>query len=237
MSLHHNRLIHYFERQTNNCLVCGQATADNQGCCPECEQFHGRNISTEQASEGYPFALNKDGHIVISWFEYRLLVNQLIKIVSQSNYEFNQIVAIVRGGFYVGDPFSRFFKVPLALLAAESYHEKEQQDIVFSRDLCKTKPGLGDKILLIDDLTETGITQKRSRDWLERHYGFQELKTAVLWHKETSEITPDFYVQFIPQTKAGTVPWIIQPFEQYEHQQFKKNLLHSTEAHIKLIHI
>ncbi|HEY9846394.1 MAG TPA: hypothetical protein V6D03_09370, partial [Candidatus Caenarcaniphilales bacterium] len=63
------------------------------------------------------------------------------------------------------------------------------------------------------DLVDSGISLQRTLIWLDRHYGFyiDEIKTAVLWYKASSVITPDFYVDYLPGN-----PWIHQPFESYE---------------------
>ena len=42
----------------------------------------------------------------------------------------------------------------------------------FSRDLAKTTPNIGSKVLLVDDLADSGITLKKSIDWLQHFYGF-----------------------------------------------------------------
>ena len=44
--------------------------------------------------------------------------------------------------------------------------------ITFSRDLAKTSPNIGSKVLLVDDLADSGITLKKSIDRLQHIYGF-----------------------------------------------------------------
>jgi uncharacterized protein len=76
-----------------------------------------------------------------------------------------------------------------------------------------TTPNLGNRVLVVDDLVDSGITLKKSLVWLDRQYGFyiDEVRTAVLWYKACSEFVPDYYVDYLPDN-----PWIHQPFERYE---------------------
>lgn len=76
-----------------------------------------------------------------------------------------------------------------------------------------TTPGLGNRVLLVDDLVDSGYSLDRSIAWLKSKYGFyiEELRTAVLWYKAVSFIKPDYYVEYLADN-----PWIHQPFERYE---------------------
>ena len=72
---------------------------------------------------------------------------------------------------------------------------------------------LGDRILLVDDLVDSGATLQQTIPWLKQYYGsrIKEIRTAVLWYKACSVIAPDYYVEYLPDN-----PWIHQPFEHYE---------------------
>jgi len=154
----------------------------------------------------------------ISWEEYNQTVEKLAKIIRDSNYPFNMIVALARGGLRPGDVLSRIFKVPMAILSVESYRgdniEDQRGHMVFSRDLALTVAGIRDKVLLVDDLADTGITLEKSLQWLKHYYGFyiSEIKTATLWSKKDSKYKPDFCANPLKDS-----PWIVQPFEVYEN--------------------
>ncbi|MDP7541092.1 MAG: phosphoribosyltransferase family protein, partial [Candidatus Pelagibacter bacterium] len=86
--------------------------------------------------------------------------------------------------------------------------------ITFSRDLAKTSPNIGSKVLLVDDLTDSGITLKKSIDWMQHFYGFyldEPIRTAVLFHKGVSSFKPDYCIDYLEDS-----PWIHMPFEKYE---------------------
>lgn len=154
--------------------------------------------------------------LYISWTDYRQTIEQLAVQVYRSGWHFNQIVCLAKGGLRVGDLMSRIYKVPLAILATSSYGGPNNQvrgSITFARDLTMTTANLGSRVLIVDDLVDSGVTLKKSLVWLDRNYGFyiEEMRTAVLWYKDCSVIKPDYYVRYLPDN-----PWIHQPFEGYE---------------------
>ncbi|MGJ3251651.1 MAG: phosphoribosyltransferase [Elainellaceae cyanobacterium] len=154
--------------------------------------------------------------LYVSWSEYHRKIEQLAAIVYQSDWEFNQIICLAKGGLRVGDILARIFDVPLAILSTSSYggaNNKVRGSITFSRDLSMTTANLGNRVLLADDLADSGVTLKKTVQWLDHHYGFyiDELRTAVLWYKDCSVIKPDYYADYLPEN-----PWIHQPFEMYE---------------------
>jgi uncharacterized protein len=153
--------------------------------------------------------------LFVSWDEYHQTIEALAAQIHQSGWQFNQIVCLARGGLRVGDTLSRIFDQPLAILSTSSYRHDSQtrSTLVFADDLTKTTQHLGSHILLVDDLVDSGVTLQKTLPWLDRKYGFyiEEVRTAVLWYKACSVITPNYYVQYLPEN-----PWIHQPFERYE---------------------
>ena len=101
----------------------------------------------------------------ISWDEYRSKTEDLAKQIHKDGWQFNQVVCIAKGGMRVGDVMARIFDVPLAILSVESYKgegvKNKRGAITFSRDLAKTSPNIGSKVLIVDDLADSGITLKK----------------------------------------------------------------------------
>jgi hypoxanthine phosphoribosyltransferase len=154
--------------------------------------------------------------LYVSWSEYHQKIEQLAVKIYQSNWSFNQIICLAKGGLRVGDILARIYDVPLAILATSSYGGTGNQvrgSITFARDLTMTTANLGSRVLLVDDLVDSGVTLEKTIVWLDRNYGFyvEEVRTAVLWYKDCSVIAPDYYVDYLPHN-----PWIHQPFEPYE---------------------
>jgi hypoxanthine phosphoribosyltransferase len=154
--------------------------------------------------------------LYVSWSEYHQNIERLAVKVYQSQWDFNQIVCLARGGLRVGDLLSRIYRQPLAILAASSYYGREGRsrgNLTFSENLTMTNKELGDRILLVDDLVDSGVTLQESVIWLKERYPGQiaEIRTAVIWYKASSIVVPDYYVDYLLDN-----PWIHQPFETYE---------------------
>ena len=157
--------------------------------------------------------------LIVSWEQYHQTVEKLAIQIEESKYKPDILVGIMRGAAPMIDVLSRIFKLKCAYLAVESYSgkgiEDEQGDIVFSREMSSIAPNMGGRILLCDDLSDTGITFNKSIDWLKQ-YGpikdkIEEIKTATLWKKKKSTFEPDYCAVKLPDN-----PWIVQPFEIYE---------------------
>jgi hypoxanthine phosphoribosyltransferase len=154
--------------------------------------------------------------LYVSWSEYHRKIEDLAVKIEESQWKFDRIVCLARGGLRVGDTLSRIFDKPLAILAASSYggaEGKVRGAIDFARDLTMVGDNLGSRIVLVDDLVDSGISLDQGIDWLKSRYGedIQEIRTAVLWYKACSVAKPDYYVDYLADN-----PWIHQPFEMYE---------------------
>ena len=138
--------------------------------------------------------------LIINWKEYNKTVEKLAIQIHESGYKPNLLVGIMRGGAPMIDVLSRVFKLKCAYLAVESYSgkgiEDEQGDIVFSREMSSIAKNMGGKILLCDDLSDTGITLEKSINWIKKYEPIknkiEEIKTATLWKKKKSTFEPDY---------------------------------------------
>jgi uncharacterized protein len=154
--------------------------------------------------------------LYVSWSDYHQKIEQLAIQIYESGWEFNQIICLARGGLRVGDILSRIYDQPLAILATSSYSgtgKQERNNLIFSRHLTMTTEKVDSRILLVDDLVDSGITIQQTIPWLKQNTDFpiEEIRTAVLWYKASSVIAPDYYVDYLSDN-----PWIHQPFEHYE---------------------
>ncbi len=157
--------------------------------------------------------------ICVTFDEYFELLGRLVRNIRGSGFSPQQIVCIARGGLMPGEIASRAFGVPLAVMSVASYPEQgtQQERMCFSRDLTSAKPLRRHSILVLDDLTETGLTLAKTVEWLNWWYSIplEEIRTATVWHKAWSEFVPDFYVQIVEPDPDGSRPWIVQPQERF----------------------
>ena len=153
--------------------------------------------------------------LFVTWDEYYAAIERLAAQVYASGWQFNQIVCIARGGLRIGDIISRIFDTPLAIIFTQSYVEDAgtvRGEIAISKHLTMTTPSLGERVLLVDDLVDTGITLDLVKAHLLQAYpAVQEIRTAVLWQKQRSTCIPDYRVEYLADN-----PWIHQPFEGYD---------------------
>lgn len=154
-------------------------------------------------------------HLYVNWEEYHRLIERLAVKVHESGWQFDEILCLARGGLRVGDVLSRLFDKPLGVIFTSSYREDAgttQGTLLIAESISSARPMKGRRVLIADDLVDTGGTYTKLLPELSRRYPhFEEMRTAVLWLKAASRYRPDYHVEFLP-----TSPWIHQPFEVYD---------------------
>ena len=163
--------------------------------------------------------------LIINFEEY---LDTVEKLAIDVNKEFKPtvLVGIMRGAAPIIDILSRIFKLPTAYIVIQSYSgrglEDKQGDLVFARDISSIAEQKDfEKVLLVDDLSDTGLTMNKSIDWLKKYDPvknyIKDIKTACLWKKKSSKFNPDFC-----PIKLDNDPWIVQPTEHYEEMSIKE---------------
>lgn len=157
--------------------------------------------------------------MIVEWEEYKKIVEKLAIEVHKS-YRPTVLIGIMRGAAPIIDILSRILKLPIAYIVIQSYSgkglEDQQGQLMFAREISSLANNEDfKKVLLIDDLSDTGLTLNKSIEWL-RNYGptkdfIKEVKTACLWKKKSSKFEPDFC-----PIRLDSDPWIVQPTEHYE---------------------
>ena len=157
--------------------------------------------------------------LIITYDEYKSAVEKLALEI-ESSYLPTVLVGIMRGAAPIIDILSRIFKIPTAYVVIQSYSgdtvQNQQGELIFAREMSAiAKNEDFKKILLVDDLSDTGLTLNKSIDWLKNYEPIKnhinEIKTACLWKKKSSSFTPDFCPILL-----NNDPWIVQPSEYYD---------------------
>ena len=111
--------------------------------------------------------------LIINFEEYLKTVE---KLAIQINQTFNPtvLVGIMRGAAPIIDILSRIYKLPTAYIVIQSYSgegmEDKQGNLVFARDISSIARNKDfERVLLVDDLSDTGLTLNRSIDWLKNY--------------------------------------------------------------------
>ena len=158
--------------------------------------------------------------LIISWEEYTNTVEKLAVQIYESGYKSTILIVIMRGAGLCIDLLSRIWKIKTGYLSVQSYSGKGIEDtqgtIMFSRQISSiAEDNDFEKILLIDDLSDTGLTLNKSIEWLKKYVPIkgkiEDIKTATLWKKKKSTFEPDYCA-----VRLNDNPWIVQPFEHYE---------------------
>ncbi|WP_066349459.1 phosphoribosyltransferase [Geminocystis sp. NIES-3708] len=144
--------------------------------------------------------------LIFTWEEFREYCEIVTTMIVNSNKSYSQIIAIVRGGFYLGDYISRKLELPLSVIVTQSYSKDNQQQKFLAGKLSYINPPK-DRVLLVDDLLDTGITMTTIKKKLENKWRV-EVNTAVIWQKSHSQYRADYYHSITPKDY-----WIKQPFE------------------------
>jgi hypoxanthine phosphoribosyltransferase len=157
--------------------------------------------------------------LIVTFEEYTKIVEKLA-IEIHKNYKPTVLVGIMRGAAPILDILSRVLKLPIAYIVIQSYSGKGMEDkqgqLMFAREISSLAENKDfNRVLLVDDLSDTGLTLNKSIEWLKKYEPIKnyinEVKTACLWKKKSSVFEPDFC-----PVKLDSDPWIVQPTEHYE---------------------
>lgn len=149
----------------------------------------------------------------LSWEDIEKTIQQLGEKIKASGFNPDQLVGITVGGL-----------IPLALLAKElrinrivtvsaSSYEKDRQgklEILYMPEINLTDK----KVLLIDEISETGETLKKISQAMLEKYRVSELKTAaIVIRRGKSNFSPDFFA--LEETGWVVFPWEKKEFPEY----------------------
>lgn len=143
---------------------------------------------------------------LLSWGSIIRNSRSLAWMVRNSGYSPEIIVAIGRGGYVPARILCDYLIIhDLAAIKVEHWGTsivREKAVIKFPlRADIRNK-----KVLLVDDITDTGDTLKVSLQYLKR-FQPREIRTAILVHKTRSTIIPDYFVKKIVKWRWVIFPW------------------------------
>ena len=163
--------------------------------------------------------------LIISFDEYLDTVEKLAIDVNKS-FKPTVLIGIMSGGAQIIDILSRIYKLPTAYIVIQSYSgkgtENKQGELIFAREISSIASEKDfERVLLVDDLSDTGLTLNKSIDWLKKYEPvknyIKDIKTACLWKKKSSKFNPDYCPVMLDSD-----PWIVQPTEHYEELSIDK---------------
>jgi len=155
-------------------------------------------------------------YITPSWQDLDQLSFELAKQVIGSGEKFDLVVALAKGAWPMSralvDYLAMSNLVSLGIRFYSGINQRLKEPEVYQDLPVKVK---GKRILLFDDVADTGESLIFASDYLLEQRAAL-VKTATLFFKERSAITPDYYA-------SRTNAWIIFPFEIREMSQLLSN--------------
>lgn len=139
----------------------------------------------------------------VSWEEFHELSFELAKKLANEQTEFDTLVSISRGGHVVSRILSDFLKLPIFNVSIASYKDLRQDRVKLTQGLGKYFSG--DKVLLVDEIVDSGKTLGRATRYLKR-LGVSEIYSVALLVKPHAELKPDLF-------SRETSKWAVFPYE------------------------
>ncbi|MBU0959362.1 MAG: hypothetical protein KKB31_05450 [Nanoarchaeota archaeon] len=145
----------------------------------------------------------------VSWEGMESLNKKLVEKLDKER--FDCLLCIGSGGLILGKLIADSKAIPLSAIIANSYDKGEKSKKQVKLSNIATISPLKGKVLVVDDLADSGETLEAVIELLKTFPNITNIKTAVTFTKPHSKITPDYYVE-------ETSSWIIFPYEKVEFQ-------------------
>jgi hypothetical protein len=179
--------------------------------------------------------MDKEGitYKVLDWEEMGQLCFKLAKEIISSGKKFDRLITFAKGGWTLSRALADYLSIDqVASIQIVSYKGiNESAKPIIHQSLPVNIAG--EKILLFDDVNDTGETLQTGMRYLDI-CGAKEITSAIMYHKSWSEVKPDFI-------GATTKSWVIFPHEIREMIGLLKNKwddeLSQQEIQEKLIKI
>lgn len=148
---------------------------------------------------------NGVSYVCPTWNQMGQYTFRLAKQIIDSGESFDRVVALAKGGW----TWARALVDYLGIDEISSVRFKSYQGINESSEPQIIQPLTdrinGEKILLFDEVVDSGETVKRACEYL-RIMGAKNLKTASLCYKPRSSVVPDYFA-------FKTSAWVVFPHE------------------------
>lgn len=147
---------------------------------------------------------------LITWATVQRLSKKLAMKIQSSSFRPDIIVGIARGGYVPARILCDYLDIyELSSIRITHYTagaEKRQKAYLaegLSKDLS------GKRVLLVDDVSDSGVTLELASNHLH-DCGAESVRMAVLHHKHTSTIEPDYYGVKIIKWRWIIYPWAVK---------------------------
>ncbi|HET8593809.1 MAG TPA: phosphoribosyltransferase [Intrasporangium sp.] len=147
---------------------------------------------------------------VLTWEVFGTASRELAQTIADSGFEPEILIAVARGGLLPGGALSYALGLKLTdAINVEFYTDVHETlpDPVLLAPLLDTESIRGRRLLVVDDVADSGRTLALVLDLLREHGA--EAKSAVIYAKSRSEVEPDYVWR-------RTDEWIVFPWSAEE---------------------
>lgn len=147
---------------------------------------------------------------ILSYEEFGVAVRELAQEIKDSGYEPDIILSIARGGLLIGGALGYALGVKNTFTMSVEFYTGVNERLVLPVVLppVPNKVDLtGLKVLVADDVADTGATLKLVREFCGEYV--KEVRSAVLYEKPHSQEKPDY--AWRQTDKWIEFPWSTQP--------------------------
>ena len=157
--------------------------------------------------KSHAFPGDDTDYVAPSWFELQQLSFDIAKQIRASGKTIDRIITLARGGWPMTRCLIDFLDIQgVASIGVKFYsgiNQRLEKPHIY-QDLPVSV--VDERVLLFDDVADTGTSLKFTRQYLLEFRGVKEVTTATLLTKPQSVIQPDFF-------GAETTAWIIFPYD------------------------
>ena len=146
---------------------------------------------------------------LVTWQGFYLLAQQLARIIHTAWFRPEIIVAIGRGGYLPARILADYLNVfDLTDIKIEHYRGAQRREMASVRYPLAADVS-GRRVLLVDDVSDSGETFEVAIRHLRERGEPAELRTAVLHHKQVSRFVPDYYAEEVVDWRWVIYPWAV----------------------------
>ncbi|ADV65360.1 phosphoribosyltransferase [Desulfurococcus mucosus] len=146
---------------------------------------------------------------LVTWDEVVDWSRNLARLVRESGFRPDLVVAVSRGGFVPARLVCDFLGVEnLASIQSQHWTEaaKAGERAILKYPYRLDASGLN--VLVVDDIVDTGETLRLARDYVRDNWGPREVKTAALqWISPVAKYRPDYYYLEVKEWVWFQYPW------------------------------
>jgi uncharacterized protein len=146
---------------------------------------------------------------LVSWSRCYGLCRRLAAQVRAAGFRPQTIVAVGRGGWMPGRVLSDLLGLmDLTEFKVEHYRGAQREAVARVRYSLSASVA-GRRVLLVDDVSDTGDTYRVALQHLSEHGPPLEVRTAALHHKTVSSFEPDFFGARVVRWRWLIYPWAV----------------------------